>query len=450
MPKILDRRTLLRGALAGGAVSLGLPPLEAMLNAHGDAWAGGEAIPRRLGTWFWGCGVKLKYWIPDGTGTAWDPSTREELAPLADLKPYLTLLTGLEAKSPKTVAHHTGNCLVLTGTYDHPGTSPTAGQYGNVAGPSIEQIAARAWDGKTRFPSLVVGVSRNGINGSNARGGTSSYNSATSTNPAERSPQVVFDRLFGTGLAPTTGGSAAAQRAVRQSLLDGVRADATSLRARLGATDRARLDQHLEGVRQLENQLKALGDVACAPPARPGLFPTDINHEELSKVDDAMTALMAVALSCDYTRAFCYELACMQSDPTLWEAGVPSGLHELTHDAKMQDVVHKGVVYYMQRLATFLKALAAVPVGAGNLLDYTCVYCCSEVAEGYTHSLRDVPVLLAGRAGGALKGGVHYRSPSLESVNMAILTALRAAGVSIAQLGNGPGTSSGSLTAVLA
>jgi hypothetical protein len=259
----------------------------------------------------------------------------------------------------------------------------------------------------------------------------------------------VFDRLFGTGLKPaTTGGSATAQRAVRQSLLDGVRADATALRGRLGANDRARLDQHLDGIRQLENQLKSLSTVTCTTPARPGLFPTDINHEELSQVDAAMTGIMAVALSCDYTRAFCYEFACMQSDPTLWEAGVPSGLHELTHDGKVQDVVHKGIVYYMQKLALFLNALKSVPMGAGNLLDYTCVYCCSEVAEGYTHSLRDVPVLLAGRAGGGLKGGLHYRSASSESVNMAILTALRSVGVPIAQLGNGPGTSSSSIGAL--
>jgi hypothetical protein len=448
MSKILDRRTLLRGVLGGSTVSLGLPPLEAMLNTHGDAWAAGEAIPRRFGVWFWGCGVKLKYWVPAGTDTAWDPTTREELAPLANLKPYLSLVTGMEAKSTQNSAHHTGACLVTTGTYDVPNSTPTAGQYGNPAGPSVDQIAARAWDGKTRFSSLVVGVSRNGINGGYFGGGNTSFNSPTSRNPHECSPQLVFDRLFKGALPASSGASAAAQRAVRQSLLDGVRADAATLRLRLGARDRARIDQHLEGIRQLEIQLKSLGDATCAAPARPGAFPTDINHEELTKVHDAQTELMALALACDYTRAFSYEFSDMQSDPTLWEAGVPSGLHELTHNANMQDVVHKAVVFYMQKLASFLNRLKSVPIGAGNLLDYTCVLCTTEVAEGQTHSLRDIPMLLAGRAGGGLKGGIHYRSPNLESSNKVLLTALRSVGVPIAQLGNGPAATSDSIAAL--
>src|SRR6516164_9451975 len=93
----LNRRTMLRGALGGAAVAIGLPPLLAMFNSNGTAHADNTPIPKRLGIFFWGNGVKLDRWTPANTGAGWTPSL--ELAPLTDLKDYVSVVSGMEIKS---------------------------------------------------------------------------------------------------------------------------------------------------------------------------------------------------------------------------------------------------------------------------------------------------------------------------------------------------------------
>src|SRR6185503_6096922 len=94
---MLSRRSLLRGVMGGTVIAIGLPPLEAMFNSHGTAYAQGAPIPKRLGIFFWGNGVKLDRWVPATTGAAWTPSLA--LEPLTALKDYVSVVSGMNIKT---------------------------------------------------------------------------------------------------------------------------------------------------------------------------------------------------------------------------------------------------------------------------------------------------------------------------------------------------------------
>jgi hypothetical protein len=233
-----------------------------------------------------------------------------------------------------------------------------------------------------------------------------------------------------------------APAAMHRLTADSVRADARRLEARLGAADRRRLGEHLEGIRAIEGRLQAAPAAStCAKvPGRPTVAPaTDLGHEDLEGVNKAMADLVAVALACDLTRAFSLAFSQMQSDTVFWQAGFNEGLHTVTHRSSSGDQCHKTVVFTMQQLAYLVGKLKATPEGAGNLLDSLCLYGCSEIAEGYSHSVSDVPMLVIGRAGGALRSGVHYRSKTKENTNKVLLAMLKAVDVPVTSFGAGSG-----------
>jgi hypothetical protein len=416
-----------------------------MFNVHGTALAAGGAIPKRFGIYWWGNGVRLSQWTPDSEGPDWRP--KEELAPLAGVKDYVTVLTGLGCPIKAGTAHHAGRAQVLTGT------DQRRSEYGASLLPSIDQVVAKQWDKLARFRSIELLVSRRGFENSGARGEVS-QTGAGGFSPGESSPSLLFDRLFGGATAlPVSPDDAKKVIAARQSVLDGVKADLGRLTARVGAADKQRLTQHLDGIRALEVQIQktTVGGV-CGKPARPGAFSQDRGHEDLEEVAHAMADLMALALACDITRVFTFEFSQMQSDTVFWQAGLNEGLHTVTHRSGpvAADQCHKTVVFGMKQLAYFAEKLKATREGAGNLLDSLCLYGTSEIAEGNSHSLSDMPMLVIGRGGGGLKSGQHYRSKTKESTNKVLLSMLKALGVPQTEVGLGPTLTSETLPALLA
>ena len=179
----IKRRTLLRGLLGGTAISVGLPTLEVMLNRNGTALAQGAALPRRLGVFFWGNGVRLKFWIPAAQGPGWALSPA--LEPLAPVKDYLNVVSGMDIKIPSSQGHHTGEVGILSG---YPLVSQPKGGApfrSTFSAPSIDQVAAAELGKTTRFRSLEVGISRR----VNTREGTTlqfiSHNGPDSANPPD-------------------------------------------------------------------------------------------------------------------------------------------------------------------------------------------------------------------------------------------------------------------------
>ena len=429
----LSRRTVLRGMLGGAGAALALPALDIMLNENGTAHADGTALPRRFGVFYWGNGVRPDRWHPNTTGTGWELT--DELAPFAPVRDYVSVVTGLEVKAREGSAHHKGRGAMLCAAYD-----TARGTYGGPDGPSTDYVVSRAFAGQATFDAIQTGISIRGKSNSRSSG-TCSFDDTGARISPEYDPVTLWERLFAGGLADI--GDAAHVAAVRRSVLDVVREDAASLRLRLGAHDRVRLEAHLEGVNAIERAIADYGRV-CEAPARPGAIASDPSHELLEEKTQLMSDLLAMALACDLTRVFTMEFTGMQADTLIWQVGATEGVHVMTHDDRADTAtpglaqperVHDATTFTMARLSDLLQAFAGVSEGDGTLLDNTCVYATSEVNDGTRHNYNDMPILICGRAGGALRSGIHYRSTTEESATRAMLTCMRAVGVDIAEYG---------------
>lgn len=445
----LARRTLLKGMLGGTAVSFGLPALEAMFDGNGEHLAYGAEIPKRFGVWFWGNGVRRAHWIPDATGPGW--VAKSELQPLvnAGVQDYVSVISGLEVKTDRH-PHHSGMAAIMTGAKYYLVGPVRDTIVSSFALPSIDQVVAERWAASpaTRAPyrSLEVGVCR--FRGTDE--GTTfqhlSHNGPNNVNPAEYEPLRLYERLFGMPLS-------AQKNAARATVLDAVKQDLTTLKARLGAQDKLRLDQHTESVRSIEMRL-ALGAAQCARPARPAPdYPEPMGHEPITEKNQVMSDLLAMALACDLTRVFSLLFSTAGCGTVFWNVGATNGLHQINHDerapgAEPQPTVHAAVQYTMEQLGYFLAKLKSIPEGAGTLLDSCGILCTTELSEGFTHSNDEFPVLFAGKAGGALRSGIHARAPG-GNTSTALLTMLRALGDPRPSFGTDAGETSQVLSELL-
>jgi hypothetical protein len=422
--RTLDRRTLLRGLVAGTAVGVALPTLEIMLSGNGTTYAGGLPMPDRFGVWFWGNGVRPEYWRPSGT-TNWTPS--ESLQPLASLVPYVSVASGCEMKTTPYHPHHSGMTGIMTGQAFYKVGDVRDTIISTFARQSVDQDAADWFEGQAPFRSLEIGVCR--FTGTDE--GTTfqhlSHNGPNNPNPSEYSPSALYTRLF-------SGASNVDLDLVRSSVLDGVTDQIARLNRRLGARDIERLDQHLDSIRTLESRLASLPAVC-----EPGYSPSDVadidGNEQIEQKNQVMSDLLALALSCDLTRVFSYQFSVCGSGTNFWQAGMLNGMHQTCHDeSPPQPVVQAATVLTMQQLAYFLQRLRDTPEGTGNLLDHCSILCTTEHADGWNHSVADFPLLLAGLGNGRLRGATHYVGSS-RNTSDAVLTALRGAGVDLPSWG---------------
>jgi hypothetical protein len=441
MNRSLSRRSVLRGVLAlGGAVAIPLPTLDIMLNSNGNAYAQGSQIPVRYLTWFFGNGALPGMWVPTSTAADWELSP--QLMPLAPVKEYLTVLSGYNGDIEED-CHVRGAGAVLAG-----GLAPGAG--GRPGGPSICQLVADVTAQGTLFRSLEVGVTdaTPNVDGAAVMHSIAHRSSDEPLHP-EFDPRVVFDRLFANATPRASEEPSADPSpllAVKRSVLDAVLLDGAKLRARLGSVDQQRLDSHLEGIRAIESRLVAHAQLSCAMPSRPELGP-DRRAEATPEINSAMTDLVVLALSCGLTNVASYAFTLPAGHVYFRNLG--ADMNDNFHDgichtdrgghtpSDYQVRVHRGVIYTMQCFLEMLVKLKGVAVGDGNLLDHMLIYCTSEIAWGKTHSLADFPVLLAGKAGGKLRGTRHVRNEG-RVLSEVLLSIAQGMGSSITQLGSGP------------
>jgi hypothetical protein len=447
----INRRTVLRGALGGLGISVALPPLEAMFNGNGTAYAGGAAIPTRLGIFFWGNGVKPDRWVPTNTGSNWTPSP--SLAPLATagVSDYVNVVSGTVITSGDERGHHSGTVGILSGAPLIAQPAGGAPYRSTFSMPSIDQVAANVIGKTSQFPSLEVGVSTR-VNGNE---GTTlhylSHSGPDSPNPPEYDPSKLFARVFATFTPPTAGGAPMVDATLgyRKSVLDAVLGDLMNVRARVGTADKSRIDLHAAGIRDLENRLMDASQpmavtMACKMPANPGSYPDLNGQEQIAQKTKAMSDLLAIALACNQTRVFSMMFSGSTASTVYWEVNLSEGHHQLTHDEPGdQPGVQASTVFTMQMFAQLLTSLKSVPEGAGNVLDNTAILASSCTSDGRFHDVRDYPILVAGRAGGYFKyPGVHYRSPTgNESCSNVLLSLLRSAGTNVTTVGGGGGLS---------
>lgn len=437
--KLLSRRTMLRGSIAGTAVALGLPQLDAMVRPSGAA-ADGEMPRPFFGVFFWANGVPWHarhgaeqagagvpdVWTPLATGPGYAPS--EMLAPLAAHRP--TVFTGLEPKtavpdSPpgQSDGHMRGFMVAMTGDrirpegFDHPSHTLAPLR------PTIDQFVARepTFYGSTppRFRSVHVGVSDARFH-DYGHWNAISYNGPSSQNLPLMRPDQLYSLLF--AVPPD-----ADELRARASLLDAVQQDAASLRTRLGSGDRARLEEHLDHVRELERRMTLATGAACTPPPAP----TD---GDLRTRANEMAELLAVALRCELTHVFTFMLTSPASTHVFSNVGVSDGLHKTCHDG-LWEQVRRVTRHQMECFATVLDRLAeTTDVTGATLLDRGLILGLTEYGEGWKHSTNELPAIAVGGANGRFARGVHVRE---EGGNFARvhLTAFQALGLPVTRWG---------------
>ena len=403
--RLIDRRTLLRGA----SLSLGLPLLEAMTPlaksafAVPDPTAASEAPPVRMACIFFPNGAIMDNWKPTAEGDNW--SLSPTLSPLQAHKAKINVLSGLtldngRAKNDGAGDHARAGATFLTAARP----VKTNGSIRN--GISMDQVAALQMEGKTKLSSIELGLNPSRNAGSCDSGYSCAYSSNISwrspTQPMtkEMTPRLAFERMFGSGDAVDR----QRRNLDRRSILDVVRADADRIMKSVGRKDQQKLDEYFAGIREIERRIeyaekedqKALPDIDV-PYGRVESFR---EHARL------MYDLMVIAFQTDTTRVATFMLDNAGGSRSYTEVGVKSGHHEISHhrnqEANIADL-KKIDLYLVEQFAYFLDKLDSVQDGQGTLLDNSLVLYGSGLSDGNRHQHHDLPIVLAGGAGGQIQ-----------------------------------------------
>ncbi len=401
----LSRRRMLRGMLGGTAVAVGLPPLEAMLNANGTALAGDLPLPRRFISFMFGNGVQLDRFEPTITGPNWELT--DQLQPFAALKDYVTVCTGMRNRQTSpAITHHEGMAVFSGYNYTPSNAGGFASDWG---GPTIDQVIADliAAQTPTTMHSLQVGTTKFDSpidNGTTAKALSCSGEPGNLTAKfPEQNPRTVWNTLFGQFEQPGD------TREQRLSVLDAVQEDLNELSSTLGTVDSQRLDAHLQNIFELEAKIAAVPP-SCALPSPPTHSNDESNgSEDLILTNQLMSQLIAYAFTCDVTRV-ASNLFCSVASESVFGQSESTFTHH-GHSHSNDTGYHNNIVFIMSRIADLMQALADVPDVTGTLLDNTVIFASSELAQGWTHAWQRQPIIVGGRwTDYTAFPGIHYQA----------------------------------------
>jgi hypothetical protein len=417
---------------------MALPWLEAML-PRGSVAQG--MSPKRFIAFYVPCGIRMSRWTPAATGSAWQLTPI--LGPLgaATMRPSIqgdvNIITGLFNRPAIPIMggdHAAGTAAFITAR------PPFKTEAANIRnGISLDQVFANAWRGQTRFASLELGTDPVGFPDT---GYSSAYIAniawASETQPLakETNPLSVFNRLFG-AIDPNQSTEAVARRRrLKQSVVDAVRADANGLKPKLGKTDQRKLDEYLTGVRELEMRVQApLANTTCAPSGRPAQVGGLVDRTRV------MLDMLVWALRCDLTRSATFMLQNGGSNYVFDFLGLSDGHHGYSHhggassgtegDPAKNEALEKINTWEVEQLAYLIRSMKAVQEPNGStLLSNSLVFFSSEIEDGDHHRHSNMPILVAGNAGGRVVTGRHLRftgSPPVANLFLSITDALGAA-----------------------
>jgi Protein of unknown function (DUF1552) len=420
----IDRRSFLRGIGA----TLALPALDAMRPLVAQGTNG--STPVRMALLYMPNGVREDRWTPDGDGTRFKLSPI--LSPLEAHRDNLLVLTGLQNKASFSGdGHYVKTGGWLTGTT----IAKTTGSDINAGGISMDQLAAQKIGRTTKLPSLELGTEPvatgidTNVNYTRLYASHISWKTPTVPLPCELNPRVAFDRLF-----RTRAQDGAARASDQQSVLDLVRDDAKRLQSRLGSADRQKLDQYLESIREVERRIAqeadALGAGENLPPELlkqldaldkrisqamgKGNREQELNslprfdHGEHTRI---MLDLMVLAFWSDSTRVATFMFGNDVTNRNFsFIEGVNGGHHSISHHQNnpgQLDQYEKINHWHTSQYAYMLDRMKAIPEGNGTLLDHSMVAFGSPIRDGNSHNPRNVPIVVAGKAGGKLRTGRH-------------------------------------------
>ncbi len=399
----LPRRTFLRGM---GTVAIGLPFLDAMTPAFAAASA--AKPPVRMAFFYVPNGIIMDAWNPGYEG-----KFQEMPRALKSLEPYKEDILQIS-----NLTHNTGRAL-LDGPGDHGrccGSYLTGVQVKKSLveiknGVSFDQIVAKEIGGRTRFPSLELGME----DARQAGDCDSGYSCAYTNNLAWRSetqplppvldPRAMFERMFGTG-QPMTPEERTRQSKYRRSILDYVTEDTHRLESNLGPTDRRKLDEYLSAIREVERQVeRAETDTRQIDPQMDKPYGVPADFGEHFKL---MSDMVAIAFQADQTRIVTFLMTREGSLRSYRELGIADSHHPLTHhrnQAELMEKVRKINEYHVRQFAGFIEKMKATKEGGGSLLDNCMIVYGAGLSDGNLHLHEDLPTIIAGRGGNYFKTG---------------------------------------------
>ncbi len=440
----VSRRTLLRGAGA----ALALPWLEAMIPKAAAGTAAGP--PLRLGFFYVPNGVVMPNWRPKEAGPLGElPAI---LKPLEPLKKNVLVLSDLNAEHcvGKAAGHEPAGGGFLTGLKCKHSEEP------EVGGPSIDQVAAQQIGVRTPVDSLALGIDP-GHRGDHGYSGTYmsniSWRSKTTPAALELNPKTLYERLFkGRALrrpdwnAPEAA-AAAKTDTVEGSLLDAVREDARDLQAKLGFSDRRKLEEYFEGLRSIEKRIDGAKDAhshhqdnlkdeglqAVTLPGGKGIPSVYADHVTL------MLDILTLAFQTDTTRVASFLFSFEKSGRAYPEVQAPGTHHSTSHHQNKADALQKLTninTHHMSLFAKMLQRLGRIQEGDGTLLDHVLFCYGSGISDGNKHNHDDLPIVVAG----AVKGGRHVAFGKKTPLCNLFVEMAGRAGVNLKQFGDSTGS----------
>jgi hypothetical protein len=432
----IPRRTFLRGA----GSTLALPLLDAMVPALSKTLHAATRPAVRLSIVFIPNGRIMEQWTPKADGTAFE--LPPILEPLSAFRDRMVILTGL-ASRPSSMGRDTSGPHATASGWFLTGVQP---KKPGRAGITMDQIAAKELGNETQLASLELSLESGETGGggdgadSDAYLNTISWRSETTPLPVENNPRAVFERLFG-----ESDSTEPAERLRRlredRSILDVVTEEVSRLAGTLGATDRRKLSEYLDSIRdverriQLAEQMNATRELPVM--ARPAGIPS--HYEQHAKL---MFDLQVLAYQTDLTRVITFSMAREKSERAYREIGIDEGHHALTHhgnDAAMIESCIKIETYQSRMFSYFLEKMRSTSDGDGSLLDRSIVLFASSLGDGNAHLQQNLPVVLFGGGAGRLRGGRHIRYPKDTPLTNLFLTMLDIVGVDVEGFGNSTG-----------
>jgi hypothetical protein len=432
--KHLPRRTVLRGL----GVTVALPVLDAMIPA-GTALAQTAARPKpRLSCIYIPHGATMDLWTPQTVGR--DFAFSQILKPFEPYRQSINVISNLAHRNVAPASgedtggaenHSRAAAVFLTGA--HPFKGDTA-----KVGVSVDQMAAAVLGQDTPLPSIEMSIEPGGgacdLNFTCAYRNTLSYKNESLPLPMENDPQFVFERLFGDG---ATDAQRRERRAQSASILDSIRSQVPQLQRGISAADRARMDDYLQEVREIERRVqrvgeKLSGEVALpdAPAGAPASFEA---HVEL------MFDLQVLAFKTEITRVATFMMARDGSNTRYSSSGVSEGFHNASHHSNERRNMEQFALinaFHANLIARFLAKLQKTPDGEHDMLHNSMVLYGSSMSDANEHNYDPLPVLLAGNAGGRLQGNRHLSLPQHTPMSNLLLGMLHKLEVPAGKIGD--------------
>ena len=450
----LSRRRFLRGLGA----CIALPAFESVApwRLRAATSPAGAALPQtptgsplRMAFVYFPNGAIQPHWWPKGEGKEFQLA--RTMLPLEKVQDQIQVLGGMDQVNATPGPDGPGDHARASGTFlTGVRVKKTAGSDIH-AGISIDQVVAQQIGHLTRFPSLELtcdAVRKSG----NCDSGYScayqynlSWRSAITPVAPEPNPRLLFERLFGAGAHGERPAALQRRQQQQRSILDFVLDDARSLQSQLSYRDRQKLDEYLVSVREIEQRIEKAERFGAAPdPTVPTPAGVPAGFEDYIQV---MFDLMILAFQTDSTRVSTFLLANEGSNRAFPEIDIAEGHHFLTHHQNKQDMIDKVAeidLFYMKQLGRFLEKMDQTKDTDGkSLLHNSMIVYGSGNADGNRHTHTNLPVILAGRAGGTLSAGRFTKFGGVPMSNLLLSLADRMGVQGVERLGDSTGRLTG-------